>query len=618
MIHHCDICSYGTSRESNLTRHKARVHEGQRQNLECHLCGKILSDKNCLTRHFKACHPAGNVYFENGNISTSSLQTQEQSKKANNAEEKTIKCHKCHICGKLLSDKNCLTRHLKTSHPAGNVYFENGNISSSLIQEQSKEANNAEEKSIKCHKCGEMFNEKGLRLHLKNKHPGVKAFDNNKIPPSKTNSSGGNNVLKNNKNVNNYNKMYYCHMCKTAEIDLKSLKIHITNEHNKTMEPIKCEQCVETFIERYSQMKHFEKFHQQLYYQYYQKFADFFNQTGVTNVHEGEKNVTNVQKDEKNITNIHEGETKREIYKCEKCNKCFGTQSSLEKHAAYFHENFQLNNISNNAHEEKNIHEGQNYLQKPLKMEFLNPVPPASKKAKLELPNDIKPDMDIYHGENYMANIHEEQKPKIIPMETILPPPISSKKAKILLPNEEAIGQFLGGKKLRVLMPKTKPEPSNEDNTKKIDQEFDQKNQKCEEKDPKVLSAKKLRVLMPKNQNELNNTNPFNNEDITTKKINLQKFGFQNQEAEINLKVHEKNTTLQQLSEMNQKIEIDYSKETNLQRHMRAVATGVKRYNCFKCGKFQFMTSENALAQIHMNTCHRGIIHVHEGKKTCL
>ena len=91
-----------------------------------------------------------------------------------------------------------------------------------------------------------------------------------------------------------------------------------------------------------------------------------------------------------------------------------------------------------------------------------------------------------------------------------------------------------------------------------------------------------------------------------------------NGEAEINLKVepgHEKNTTMRQLSEMNKKIVIDNSKETNLQRHMRAVATGVKRYNCFKCGKFQFITSENALAQIHMNTCHRGISSVHEGQK---
>ena len=163
--------------------------------------------------------------------------------------------------------------------------------------------------------------------------------------------------------------MYYCHMCQTAEIDLKSLKIHITNEH-RTMEPIKCEQCVETFIERYSQMNHFEKFHQQLYYQYYQKYADFFNQTDiffnqkdVTNVHRGEKNVTNVHRgNEKSVPNVHRGEksvlpnvhegeeTKREIYKCEYCHKCFGKQASLEKHVAYLHENFGSENFQKLVH----------------------------------------------------------------------------------------------------------------------------------------------------------------------------------------------------------------------------------------------------------------------------
>ena len=188
-----------------------------------------------------------------------------------------------------------------------------------------------------------------------------------------------------------------------------------------------------------------------------------------------------------------------------------------------------------------------------------------------------------------------KRKQELIPMETDLPPLINSKKAKVLLPNK---GQLFGGKKLRVLLPKVQSEPSNDKDdstTKKLNQEYDDPKNKnmCEENKPKVVS-----VLMPE-KTELLNGNPLFNE---------MKFKVE--------AVQENNTTIQQLYEMNKKIENDYSKETNLQRHMRAVATGIKRYNCYKCGKFQFMTSENASAQIHMNTCHRGITHTQEGKKT--
>ena len=576
-----------------------------------------MSDKYALIRHFRTCHP--DVDLDNESIFSS--QIEEQSKKAkelmkaNNAKEKPIKYQICPICGKLLSDKNCLMQHLKKIHPTTGYVYENENIPTSLLLQIHENAKKAEKKLIKCRKCYK--NVKHLRLHLKNKHPGVKALDDTKRKISsepanvkalnqlaKLSSSGNTNVSsKNDKNVNNYNKMYYCHMCKTAEIDLKTLKIHISNDH-KTMEPIKCEQCEDTFMERYSQMKHFEKFHPQLYYQYYQKFADFFNQTGVVtnDVRKEENDVP--KKDERSVTNFHRNdeeslpnnvhssddnksvhEDKREIYKCEKCSKCFGTHESLVKHVTFFHENFQLSNnstISNiivSHEEEKNVHEGQNYLLKPHPtiMEF---VPPAS--------NDTISDMDIAHeGEKNITN-PRKRKQELIPMETDLPP-INSKKAKILLPNKGAIG-----KKLRVLLPKVQPEPREFDTTKVINQEFDPKNQNMfEEHKPKVI-----RVLMPE-KTELLNGNPLFNE---------MKFKVE--------AVQENNTTIQQLYEMNKKIENDYSKETNLQRHMRAVATGIKRYNCYKCGKFQFMTSENASAQIHMNTCHRGITHIQEGKKT--
>ena len=42
-------------------------------------------------------------------------------------------------------------------------------------------------------------------------------------------------------------------------------------------------------------------------------------------------------------------------------------------------------------------------------MEFLNPSPPASKKGKLELPNDIKSDVNFFHGKKNIENVHEEE-----------------------------------------------------------------------------------------------------------------------------------------------------------------------------------------------------------------
>ena len=80
---------------------------------------------------------------------------------------------------------------------------------------------------------------------------------------------------------NNQNNMYKCHICRDTSIDLASLQKHISMAH-EIIEKISCEYCTEVFTERYSELNHMDKFHKEMYYQYYQKYSNFFKQVNDT------------------------------------------------------------------------------------------------------------------------------------------------------------------------------------------------------------------------------------------------------------------------------------------------------------------------------------------------
>ena len=218
------------------------VHEDQNsknipKKFNCDKCHFITDRKSEIERHKKS-----DGYFSNNKSScdqcdytTCNFRSMPSHKKKHYSLDHN---NKCHLCGKLLADKSCLNRHLKTVHnivdgTVKSVEYNMDNTVKNIILEKSHENN-----------MGNIQNETSI-------------------------------------SCNNQNNMYKCHICSDTSIDLASLQKHISMAH-EIMEKISCEYCTEVFTERYSELNHMDKFHKEMYYQYYQKYSYFFKQANDT------------------------------------------------------------------------------------------------------------------------------------------------------------------------------------------------------------------------------------------------------------------------------------------------------------------------------------------------
>ena len=122
----------------------------------------------------------------------------------------------------------------------------------------------------------------------------------------------------------NQNNMYKCHICRNTSIDLISLQKHISMAH-EMMEQISCDYCSEIFFERYSESNHMDKFHKELYYQYYQKYSNFFKQSDDLS-----SSISSFT-----TTNLTNGK-----YKCELCVSEYLHKRDLARHMRQKHSSF--------------------------------------------------------------------------------------------------------------------------------------------------------------------------------------------------------------------------------------------------------------------------------------
>ena len=145
ITYQCNQCPYTTVHKDNFRRHTERVYEGQKGNFEWQFCGKILSDKSSLQRHLGTIH---SEYYN------------------------------CDICDNIFVDRNSLKVHVEQKHP------ETKSNSSKNDNDDDKEnevkQSKVSEKNGKCHKCGEnaechicgkvLSDKTCLKRHLKTCH----------------------------------------------------------------------------------------------------------------------------------------------------------------------------------------------------------------------------------------------------------------------------------------------------------------------------------------------------------------------------------------------------------------------------------------------------------------
>ena len=56
----CSLCIYETNKKYNLNRHMMAKHKNTVNDKECNKCGKILSSKNYLQKHLLICKGVSN------------------------------------------------------------------------------------------------------------------------------------------------------------------------------------------------------------------------------------------------------------------------------------------------------------------------------------------------------------------------------------------------------------------------------------------------------------------------------------------------------------------------------------------------------------------------------
>ena len=204
-VFECEKCEYKTNIKRCLIRHR-KVHEGptKDQPLPCEMCGKMLTSKHMLTRH---------LVLEHGMMSNSKIPEN---------------CTKCVQCKFIVEDEKleshvCIKKH-------------------------------------KCKECGEMF----YNLHEKSKHFAVKHSEllpssNCEICGTIFRGNGASSRLESHLKVHTEDREVECPQCGKK---VKGLENHIATMHtqNDGMKH-KCSYCGKGFVNMHSLQRHIDSIH---------------------------------------------------------------------------------------------------------------------------------------------------------------------------------------------------------------------------------------------------------------------------------------------------------------------------------------------------------------------
>ena len=161
-IYECDLCENKFSHNSNLKRHKRKVHnlileapqhEPKKTDVKCEICGKFLRHRSNLRKHIDAVHKGlKKFHCQICQLSVTSLMSlQRHLRRIHNVidpkkSSTKSKNENCEICGELFENILYLQEHINLAHNDINVVY-------------------------KCETCGDIFNSlEEQALHVQKSH----------------------------------------------------------------------------------------------------------------------------------------------------------------------------------------------------------------------------------------------------------------------------------------------------------------------------------------------------------------------------------------------------------------------------------------------------------------
>ena len=262
-------------KNQSSSTHIYHSHENQEENhskeYSCDICGKKISHKWGLKKHVSIVH-------------------------------EKLRPHKCEICSKSFSKKDWLKNHIITVHERRRDYH--------------------------CNECEKRYGTMPeLRKHIKMKH----TYNNDVIGKTK-------------------NKDFQCDRCPKSYSEARSLRNHIHQVHEGRKDH-KCESCGESFYNKGYLKRHIQTVHEGLSFKCIHCSKSLSTETSMKNhilgVHEGRKDYTcdscgmsYLLKShlDRHFDRVHEGNKKEKNYKCDSCGKCFASPSDRDKHVRTVHE----------------------------------------------------------------------------------------------------------------------------------------------------------------------------------------------------------------------------------------------------------------------------------------
>lgn len=243
---------------------KAKDNEG---NLECDICGKILSRKDVMQRHKIVVHKTGGELF--CNICAKLFSTREE------LDEHKTKCvrkpkksdipakFECDICGTILKNRSIIRNHMRLKHTPSAKKFKCTLCELSFVNQWLRDIHHnrthLDIKEYMCSTCGRSFKTKNQLKSHTNSHTGERPF--------KCTFDGCNKSFKSRSNRDTHmrshtgEKRIKCTVqgCGQQFAYNKDLRRHKFRLHGIFVREYPCSLCSEVFPEKWFLVKHMVK-----------------------------------------------------------------------------------------------------------------------------------------------------------------------------------------------------------------------------------------------------------------------------------------------------------------------------------------------------------------------